>query len=106
MPANAYVEVHNGGYRVAGTRIGLDVMIYDFRNGRSAEAILEAYPSIGSLAKVYGTIAFILEHPAEIDAYLKEQDQRYEKIKRRYPLPHDLIERFARGKKELSSKRG
>ena len=53
MPTNEYVEIHNGGYYVAGTRIGLDVVIYDFRRGRSAEAIFEAYPSIGSLAGVY-----------------------------------------------------
>src|ERR1700686_1963129 len=106
MPTNEYVEVRNGGYYVAGTRIGLDVVVYDFRRGRSAEAIFEAYPSIGSLAKVYGAVTFILEHPAEVDAYLKDQDQRYEKIKERYPLPAELIERFERGRKELSSKRG
>jgi uncharacterized protein (DUF433 family) len=52
MPTNEYVEVRNGGYYVAGTRIGLDVVTCDFRNGRSAEAIFEAYPSIGSLARV------------------------------------------------------
>jgi uncharacterized protein (DUF433 family) len=52
VPTNEYVEVYNGGYYVAGTRIGLDVVTHDFRRGRSAEAIFEAYPSIGSLAKV------------------------------------------------------
>jgi hypothetical protein len=54
MPTSEYVELHNGGYYVVGTRIGLDVVTYDFQRGRSAEAIFEAYPSIGSLAKVYG----------------------------------------------------
>lgn len=73
MPTSEYVEIHNGGYYVAGTRIGLDVVTCDFRRGRSAEAIFEAYPSMGSLAKVYGAITFILEHPAEVDAYLKDQ---------------------------------
>jgi uncharacterized protein (DUF433 family) len=106
MPINQYVEVRNGGYYVAGTRIGLDIVIQDFQNGRSAEAIFEAYPSIGSLAKLYGAITFILEHPVEVENYLKDQDQRYEKIKERYPLPAELIERFERGRKELSSKRG
>src|SRR5205807_91309 len=105
MPTNEYVEVRNGGYYVAGTRIGLDVVIYDFRNGRSAEAIFEAYPSIGSLAKVYGAITFILEHPTECQGYLNDQDRRYEEIKQRHPLPPELIERFERGKKELSSER-
>ena len=105
-PANPYVEVRGGGYYVAGTRIGLDVLMYDFQNGRSAEAIFEAYPSIGSLAKVYGAITFLLEHPAEVEAYLKNQHQRYEQVKQQYPLPSELLERFERGRKELSSKRG
>src|SRR6266446_1950998 len=103
MPTNEYVEVRNGGYYLAGS-IGLDVVIYDFRNGRSAEAIFDAYPSIGSLAKVYGAITFILEHPKEIEAYLADQDRRYEEIKARYPLTPDMIERFERAKSERSVK--
>src|SRR5947209_18253931 len=102
MPVNEYVEVRNGGYYVAGTRIGLDVLVYDFRRGRSAEAILEAYPSIGSLAKVYGAITFILEHPAEIEVYLKDQDRILEEIKAQYPMPQDMIDRFQQAKKEAS----
>jgi uncharacterized protein (DUF433 family) len=100
MPANEYVESRNGGCYVAGTRIGLDVVAHEFRNGRSAEAIFDSYPSIGSLAKVYGTITFILEHPKEIEAYLEDQDRRYEEIKARYPLAPDMIDRFERVKTE------
>ena len=100
MPTNEYVEVRNGGYYVAGTRIGLDVLVYDFRRGRSAEAIFEAYPSLGSLAKVYGAITFILEHPDEVEAYLKDQDRILEDLKAQYPMPQDMIDRFERAKKE------
>jgi uncharacterized protein (DUF433 family) len=102
MPTNQYIEVRNGGYYVAGTRIGLDVVTYEFRDGRSPEEIFEAFPSIGSLAKLYGTITFILEHPKEIDSYLKEQDERWEEFKVRNPLTPDMAERFERAKRELS----
>jgi uncharacterized protein (DUF433 family) len=44
---NEYVEIRNGGYDISGTRIGLDVIIYEFRDGRSAEAILTAIPQRG-----------------------------------------------------------
>ena len=101
-PASRYIDERNGGLYVAGTRIGLDVVAYEFRNGRSAEAIFDAYPAIGSLAKVYGVITFILEHPKEIEAYLAEQDRRYEEVKSRYPLTPDMIERFERAKSERS----
>ena len=104
MPTNQYVEVRNGGYYVAGTRIGLDVVVYDFRDGRSAEAIFEAYPSIGSLAKVFGAITFILEHPKEVEAYLSDQDRLYEEFKARNPLTPEMIERFERAKSEKSVK--
>ncbi len=104
MPTNEYVEIRNGSYYVAGTRIGLDVVVYDFRAGRSAEAIFEAYPSIGSLARVYGAITFVLEHPQEIEAYLKDQDRLYEEFKAQHPLKPDMIERFERAKGDRSPK--
>jgi uncharacterized protein (DUF433 family) len=104
MPTSEYVEIRNGGYYVAGTRIGLDVVVYDFRGGRSAESIFEAYPSIGSLAKVYGAITFVLEHPKEIEAYLEDQDRLYEEFKAQHPLRPDMIERFEQAKRERSPK--
>ena len=105
MPANDYVEVCNDGYYVAGTRIALDLVVHTFRRGRTADAILDAYPSIGSLAKVYGAVTFILEHPTEIEAYLADQDRAFEEIKARYPMTPGMKERLERGWRELSARR-
>ena len=105
MPTNQYVEARSGAYYAAGTRIGLDVLIHEFRNGRSAEEIFEAYPSIGSLSRVYGAITFILEHPQETDSYLKAQDEKWEAFKSDNPLSPDMLERFERGKRDLSVRR-
>lgn len=75
LPSNEYVEVREGGhYFIVGTRIGLDVLVYDLRRGATPEALLEAYPSIASMAKVHGVIAFILEHPQAVESYLQEQE--------------------------------
>jgi uncharacterized protein (DUF433 family) len=104
MPASQYVEVRNGGYYVAGTRIGLDIVTRAFRNGRSPEGILDAYPSIGSLAKVYGAVTFILEHPDEVDAYIRDQERILEEFKATHPMPADMLERFERAKNERSAR--
>ena len=104
MPTNEYVEVRNGGYYVSETRIGLDVVAYDFQRGRSPEAIFEAYPSVGSLRRIYGAITFILEHPAEVEAYLADQDRVFEEIKARNPLSQDMIDRFERGAKDTAAR--
>jgi uncharacterized protein (DUF433 family) len=105
MPTNEYVELRIGGYYLAGTRVGLDVVVHAFRRGRNAEAILDSYPAIGSLAKVYGAIAFVLEHPTEIEVYLRDQDRAFEEIKAKYPMSPEILERLERTRHDLSAKR-
>jgi hypothetical protein len=56
------------------------------------------------LKKVYGAITFILEHPAEIGACLKDQDRILEDIKRRYPMSQDMIDRFERAHKDSATR--
>ena|SRR5437868_3757492 len=103
LPASKYVELRDDGkVCIAGTRIGLDVLIYDFRRGETPEAILQAYPSIGSLVNVYGAITFILEHPEAIESYLRKQDEAWEKFRKEHPIPDEMLERFRHTKEELS----
>lgn len=87
MISNRYVEVRNGGYYVAGTRIGLDTIYYSVQRGRSAESTFEAFPLAGSLDKIRGAIAFIEEHPREVREYLETQDSLYEQFTEQNPLP-------------------
>jgi uncharacterized protein (DUF433 family) len=75
---NEYIEERNGGYYVAGTRISLDSIVYAFNRGESPEQILEGYPLLGSLGKVYGAVAFYLDHKADIDKYLDESAREFE----------------------------
>ncbi len=73
-----YIEQRNGGYYVAGTRISLDSLVYAFNRGESPEQILEGYPLLSSLARVYGAIAFYLDHRADIDIYLDKSAREFE----------------------------
>jgi len=103
LPSNEYVEIREGSYYyIPGTRIGLDVLVYDLRRGETPEALLEAYPSIGSLAKVNGVIAFIMEHPEVVESYLREQDALWDKFRKEHPIPDDMMERFRRTQEEMS----
>ena len=70
MPSE-YIEQRNGGFYVAGTRISLDSVVCAFNRGDSPERILERYPLLGKVARVYGAIAFYLDHQSEIDVYLE-----------------------------------
>jgi len=73
-----YIEQRNGGYYVAGTRISLDSVVYAFNRGDSPERILEEFPLLKKLSRVYGAIAFYLDHKAEIDKYLEHAKREFE----------------------------
>lgn len=68
---NQYVEQHDGGYWVTGTRVSLDSIVYAFLGGQTAESIAQSFPVL-ALEQVYGSIAFYLANRTQIDAYLKK----------------------------------
>jgi uncharacterized protein (DUF433 family) len=62
----------DGVMRVRGTRITLDTVFEAFREGATAEEIVQQYPAI-SLADVYQVIGYCLRHSSEIEAYLSQR---------------------------------
>ena len=72
-----YVEKHDQVWRIKGTRVALDSIIYQFQQGRSPEAIQDAFPAL-SLSQVYGAIAFYVDHRAELDEYLAHNEDAEE----------------------------
>jgi uncharacterized protein (DUF433 family) len=70
----------DGVIRVGGTRVPLDTVVYAFRDGATAETIVDRYPTL-TLADVYATIAYYLRHPAETDAYLAEQERKSAEVR-------------------------
>jgi len=76
-----YIEKQNQGYRIAGTRVSLDSVVFAFLNGLSPETIAsECFPVL-TLEQVYGAITYYLGHRAEIDAYLKQTDNEFEALR-------------------------
>jgi uncharacterized protein (DUF433 family) len=64
-----YVRKHEGVYRIGDTRVSLDSLVYLFREGMSAESMVENYPAL-TQEQVHGALAFYLANQKEIDAYL------------------------------------
>ena len=61
-----------GRLMVPGTRISLDVLVADFKRGKTPESIHDAYETV-SLADVYAIFAYYLRHRTEVEEYLAEQ---------------------------------
>jgi uncharacterized protein (DUF433 family) len=66
-----YVTTVEGAYRIGDTRVSLDSLVYLFREGVSAESMVDSYPAM-TLEQVHGALAFYLANQNEIDAYLGE----------------------------------
>ncbi len=73
--AKEYVEK---GFYISGTRVSLDSIVYEFRNGASPESIAQSFPVL-RLEEVYGGITFYLANQREIDEYLKLSEKEYAK---------------------------
>ncbi|OLE52709.1 MAG: hypothetical protein AUG51_16815 [Acidobacteria bacterium 13_1_20CM_3_53_8] len=95
-----YVVQLEGAYRIAGTRVSLDSIIYAYHRGASPESIQRSFPTL-SLEQIYGAITFYLAHQDEVDKYLSEGEAELEKLleAQRAALP-EFYERIERARKK------
>lgn len=80
-----------GRLMVPGTRISLDVLVADFKRGKTPEAVRDSYETV-SLADVYAIFTYYLRHRAEVEAYLAGQEREGAEIQERIEAQHPLSE--------------
>lgn len=95
-----YVTEMEGFYTISGTRVSLDSLVHLFREGVSAEGMVESYPAL-TLEQVHGALAFYLAHRKEIDAYL-QHGERVAEVHHRISREKnaDLINKLRRAHRE------
>ena len=69
----------HGAIRVGKTRVLLELVIHAYYLGETPEGIVDSYPSL-TTADVYTVLGYYLAHRDEIDAYVRQRDQRAEQI--------------------------
>src|SRR6266403_3970867 len=69
-----YVRIVEDAYRIGDTRVSLDSLVYLFREGMSAESMVESYPAL-TLEQVHGALALYLGNRKEIDAYIADGER-------------------------------
>jgi uncharacterized protein (DUF433 family) len=76
------VPLRSDGYgklRVGNTRVLLELVIYAFQQGETAEEIVDSYPTL-KLADVYGVLAYYLTHRSEVDVYMHQAEANANRI--------------------------
>ncbi len=86
----------DGELRVKGTRISLQFVVYEYRQGASAEEIVTRYPTL-RLTQVHILLAYYLTNRKSVDAYIREREAKAEALRKetetRFP-PEGLRERL------------
>jgi uncharacterized protein (DUF433 family) len=81
----------DGVLRLAGSRVLLDLVVYEFNQGATAEQIQDSFPSL-SLRSIYGAIAFYLEHQDTVDEYLRQRTAEAETLRQQIEsLPETTV---------------
>ncbi len=70
----------DGVVRIDGTRVTLDTIIYAFRDGATAEEMVQQYPAL-SLSAIYSVIGYYLQQSDKVDAYLRRRESLAAKIR-------------------------
>ncbi len=91
-----YVEQRDGAYRVAGTRVSLDSVVYAFRRGASPESIQRSFPLL-NLEQIYGAITYYLANQEEVNEHLVAGEEEFEQLRlasrEAYPEWHEKLDR-------------
>ena len=74
-----YVEKRNGVYYVAGSRVSLVSIVYEYRDGAAPETIRQDFPTL-SLEQIHGSIAFYLGHQEEVEAHLRDLEEKWDDL--------------------------
>ena len=104
LPTNEYVEVRNGGYYVAGTRVSLDSIVYSFKDGESPETIRHNFPSL-TLEQVYGAITFHLGNQRDVEADIAEREREEDAFTAAHPPHPEVKMKFDRMRQQAVSRR-
>lgn len=70
-----------GVLRVGDSRVLLELVIQEFRNGAVPEEIVQAYDTL-ELSDVYAVLAWCLAHEDEVERYMRQCDEDAEAVRR------------------------
>ena len=89
---NNYVDAIDGVYRITGTRVSLDSIVYDYLSGLSPESITDNFDTL-SLEQVYGAITFYLSHRNEVDQHLMSNRAKFDALRKKARESNPLLYR-------------
>ena len=89
------IDRRETGLYIIGSRVPIDRIVSDYRNGEDPETIQSHYPTL-SLEQINGAIAYYQDHKAEVEATMEERRRVEDAYIAANPNPPDIKEKFER----------
>jgi uncharacterized protein (DUF433 family) len=103
--AKDYIEHRQGSFYLIGSRMPLARVVYEFKNGETAETIQSHFSTL-SVEQVYGAITFYLGNKEEVERDLIERRCIEEEVmKSQPPLPPELKQKLERARVQMLARR-
>ena len=102
--ARDYIERRETGFYIVGSRVPIDRIVWEYRNGEDPETIQSHYPTL-NLEQVNGAIAFYQSHKEEVEQVMEERRRVEDAYRAAHPAPPDIKERFERMRRQATPRR-
>lgn len=76
-----FTVTNDGTIRITGTRVTLDSIVHQYKQGLTPEEINYSFPSLW-LGDIHSAIAYYLNHRETVEEYLRQQDAAAEEIQK------------------------
>jgi uncharacterized protein (DUF433 family) len=102
--ARDYVERRETGFYIAASRVPIDRIVWEYRNGEDSETIQSHYPTL-SLEQVNGAIAFYLSHKDVVEQVMEERRRAEDAYAAAHSTAPDIKRKFERMRRHMTSRR-
>jgi uncharacterized protein (DUF433 family) len=99
-----FLEHRENGFYLVGSRVPIDRIVREYRNGEQPEAIRSHYSAL-SLEQVHGAIAFYLGHKDEVEKVMAERERVQDEFSKTHPAPPQLKAKLERARQQLLARR-
>jgi uncharacterized protein (DUF433 family) len=98
------IERRETGLYITGSRVPIDRIIWEYRNGEDPETIQSHYPTL-TLGQVKGAIAFYESHKEEVEQAMAARRRAEDAYAAAHPNSPDIKQKFERMRRQIASRR-